>query len=44
MPQIIAEFITVWGVHSLVYAVERGILRAQVNFFVVMFNVVLRLR
>uniref|UniRef100_A0A0M3IIE8 Mitochondrial carrier n=1 Tax=Ascaris lumbricoides TaxID=6252 RepID=A0A0M3IIE8_ASCLU len=35
VPQIIAEFITVWGVHSLVYAVERGILRAQVNFFVV---------
>uniref|UniRef100_A0A915BAM2 Alanine--tRNA ligase n=1 Tax=Parascaris univalens TaxID=6257 RepID=A0A915BAM2_PARUN len=29
VPQIIAEFITIWGVHSLVYAVERGILRAQ---------------
>ncbi|VDK65037.1 unnamed protein product [Anisakis simplex] len=29
VPQLIAEFITIWGVHTFIYAVERGMLRAQ---------------
>ncbi|KHN81065.1 Mitochondrial carrier -like protein 2 [Toxocara canis] len=29
VPQLIAEFITIWGVHSLIYVIERGMLHIQ---------------